>query len=749
MTNKKLIHCDELQSHIRIENGKVITPLEEEIDIFSTTKKTVVAWEPKTKLTPYEQLKKVYLDIETDLIPEVNGKKVSTEEAARQGRVRLIGLKSETGKEIIIGNTSEYKMLCQLRDILEQKKPDLLLTFNGTIFDLVYLYFRFEILKIDRNPFKIAEHTTNFRAARLAGRPWDVEFKAVYVNILGHRVDHIDLYQLAIAYDSVIRKFNVFSLKSLPIEMGLREIPRLELSPLQMQQAYDNCEYGNMIQYLKYDLEDTQLLADALMPSLYYQRIYFPRLTLQQLVTSGNATKWLTLLEDYYGKTFTNKIVRGDSAKFKGAITRAVAGIHRWVAAFDFSAQYPSCMKQYGINSENDPDGVMLAAMQHAVNYRGEIKYKKDPSKLEQDLSTAVKPVINSAYGSLASIIPYGDTVAAATVTLMARARIKWAIAFVESLGGEIVLSDTDSLYIKTNKTDLHLKYTLSEEILSQLPKDAPDQLLSAVAIGEELKKKIPSGSLLDFDGAMEILFVPPSTSPRDYDKKYTLGSNLGRQFAYKHLLVNYEQVGNLGQAEQSIKELDKELIDREISNYGHEKVTYSLLKTISDKHFLDFPNYEAIKKNYIKKIWDNKKQAYILKAKGKYVKRDRCQLEKDFQKNYISKLVKSKREADDYYYNLLAELYSREYDVDKLKITRVIRVNEINLVKLGIGKIHERVSYYIGTGDQPCISGQYSVTHYADKIKKMYEEMTCFIELTNRNDQDFEELLNLQMSLF
>jgi len=744
-TEKKLIHCDDLRNHVRIVNGLVITPPEESIDIFSVTSKKIPEWLPKVTLPPYESLSKVFLDIETNLIPDELRNK--PREAAKIGRVRMIGLRNEKKRNRIIREASEFEMLIQLRDTLEKKKPEILVTHNGVAFDIPYLYERFEKYGIARNPFYISDKVSRFGAAKIAGRPWDVFFNPVYCSVPDgsngyHRIQHIDTYLLAIAYDSILRKFNSFSLKELPIEMGLRTERRLELSPLEMQEAYDSGDYSRMNQYLEDDLEDTELLADALMPSLYYQRVYFPRISLQSMLTSGNATKWMTLLEDHYGKRFTDSLVRGEHASFKGAITRAIAGLHKNVAAFDFSGQYPSCMRQYGIVSENDPDYIMLAALKSAVEFRNKIKYAPERTKEQEDLSTAVKPLINSSYGSLASVIPYGDSIAAAMVTLMARARIKWAIAYVESLGGKIVLSDTDSLYITTKKRDVHETYPIPEGIMKQLPTDADPELYSAVAIGEQLKRVLPGDASLDFDGVMRVLFVPPSTTPENYDKSYKLNSHNGRKFAYKHLIYQ----GNLeSENEKDHVYLDKAIVDDEISKYGHEIVTFELLKSIADRHNMNFPDYQPIRKNYIKLEWNKKKQKYTLKAKGKYVKRDRYALEKEFQQEYIAKLVNSEVEADFYYHATLAELQSGLFDIEKLKVTRMIRAGEVNLIKLGIGRVHEKVSYYIGVDGQPTKTGRYNIGHYVKLLKKQHSELTCFSDAKVRKPHTDE----IQMTLF
>jgi DNA polymerase elongation subunit (family B) len=708
------IHCDDIREYLRIHNNHVITPPESKLNIFSPTRKILKPWKSKVTLEPYENLSKVYLDIETLRVPD---DEKDIRKIAKRGKIMMIGIRNEKGKNIIFRDESEARMIQDCFRVLDRKKPDILLTYNGIGFDLPYLHERALILGI-KSPFYINYewNESTFGAANIAGRYWDAKFRPVFCEFGGKKCPHVDIYQLAIGWDSVLRKFTEYSLKSIPIQLGLRDDERLDLGVEGIEECYRLGDWDTLATYLEFDLEDTEKLGNFFMPSLYYQKVYFPAFTIQQLSYLGNATKWGSVLEAYYGKEYTEKLPDPRQYSYQGAITHAVAGLHIDVAGCDFSGQYPSCMLMYGIHSQHDPDMHMNSVMGSAVEYRGTIKYKKNLTKEDEDLATAVKPVINSGYGSLGSHTPFGDSLAAATVTIFARARIKWAWKFVESMGGQVVLSDTDSVYVKTSLTDIHKKYPISEETLKKLPSDASPRLLGAVAIVEQLKANIPSGAKLDLEAVNRVLFVPPATIPEDYNKSYKFKSVNGKKYIYK-LFGNHEQI--------------EKIHHYALENFGGEKVTFDRLKLLSDKFDLGFPQYESIRKNYVKIDWNAKKQTWILKAKGRYVKRDRTYLEKMFQQRYLSLYAENPRMAEDYYYETVGAISSGQYDKLLLTITRKIRIGEKTIIKdLGGGKARDIVSYYQGANGKPTIDGDYDIEFYLDKLNRMYQEIQCMIAL-------------------
>ena len=724
----KKIHCDDIRNHIYIENGRIITPNEKDVDIFSTTSKKIPQWQPTTVIPSYEKVSKIYLDIETLLIPdELRG--VDTHLwAEKYGKILAIGLKNESGK-IIILDGNEKQILEELFRLLRKKKPQLIFTFNGLNFDLPYIFCRAKFWGLWSPLWINQQRIKRFGAAAIAGIYWAEEFYPAYWTFDGFKSSHIDLYQAAIGYDSVMRKFDSFSLKSLPEQLGLRKEREVVLSPQQIQDTYNN-DRETFNKYLQEDLDDTELLADFFMKSIFYQKIYFPTFNVQQLSYEGNATKWGSPLSIHYGKDYEQSLEQRNKLHYQGAITRAIPGVHFDVVSGDFSGQYPSCMMQYGIHSYQDPHMHMLAVMNHAMGYRNTIKYKPDATQQEKDLATAVKPVVNSAYGLLGSSSPWGDSVAAATVTLFARARILWAIETIESFGGKIVLSDTDSLYVHCNGNDtFHLTNPIPEDVLKKLPPNPSDNLLSAAAMICKLRTMIPSGSSLDFESVNKILFVPGKQNSKDYNKSYKFNSALGKKFVQKHF-------GNLKTVYQFV-----------LDNFGGEKVTFDRMMLIAKKFNIeDFPKNQAVRKNYFKLEWDNKTQKYKLKGKGKFVKRNVIPLERNFQVEYLTRLSISPLAAEEYYQGLIASIASGFHPLEELKVTRIIGKRERKLVELGIGKIHDKVSYYhieTTNGTQPGTEGAYSIPYYTDKLEKMHNEIKLFIseyepkELT----EEFEQL--------
>jgi uncharacterized protein YprB with RNaseH-like and TPR domain len=85
---------------------------------------TTPSWEPTTSVKPYEELTKLYLDIETTgLDPLVD-------------RVLMVGLMSQTGEKVIITDPDEKVTLTIMIDYLKANKPDCLIGHNLINFDV-------------------------------------------------------------------------------------------------------------------------------------------------------------------------------------------------------------------------------------------------------------------------------------------------------------------------------------------------------------------------------------------------------------------------------------------------------------------------------------------------------------------------------------------------------------------------------------------------------------------------------------
>ncbi|MGL5076116.1 MAG: 3'-5' exonuclease [Waterburya sp.] len=743
------IHCDEARKYFRIltdENGKkrVVTPPEEKLDIFSRTSKVIPKWEPKMNFRKYDQLSLMIVDIETLAID--NALK-DIRDKARKNRIMSIGVRNELGKNVFIQDGSERWMLEQLFNIIERKQPDVIAGHNSIWFDLPFIIERAKVLGV-KCPFKVNydKAPSRFAAAQVAGRYWNVEYYPIYITLKsGKRVAHIDTMMSAIAWDSVMRKMADFKLKTLPEALGLREDGvRLDLGLEGILDCYRRGDWDTLHEYLGDDLSDTHLLLKRFLPEIINQQAYFPEFDLQQLSLYGVGTKWQSGLSPLYPSGYFDQFEINAGIKYQGAITIALAGFFKGVVGKDWSGQYPGCMRQYGIHSERDPEMWMLAILQNAVDYRMEIKYSEErtgikPSAAKKEFVTTAKAVINGAYGALAAKVPLGDPIAAAMVTCFARARIKWTIRTLEELGGRLVLTDTDSIMFYTDRTDAHKIYEIPQDILKQVPPDATEQLLSAVAIGEEISRRIPEGTILDLDSINGMFFVPPTTSPSDYNRKSKIRTKTAKKFIF----------AQLGAVINDDMQWECDGYDYLLTHYPDEPISFNRLKEASDLFSCGFPNYIGVRKNYIKLSWDAKKKSWGLKAKGKFVKRDRTRLEKQFQQRYVELFHQSEETAEEYYRVTLMSLMSGKYDIKDLTITRKIRKGEKKLIELGFGKEREEVSYYVGVGGEKVQSGKYDVMFYVEKLNKMHEEIRCLmggIDYTKNEQPDAQlELVGVE----
>jgi DNA polymerase, archaea type len=123
------------------------------------------SWEPTTSVKPYEELTKLYLDIETTgLDPLVD-------------RVLMVGLMSQTGEKVIITDPDEKVILTRTIEHLTTNKPDCLIGHNLINFDVPFLATRCRINKIS-HPFTKASKTTRITSSSVNGQP--IEFTPVY-----------------------------------------------------------------------------------------------------------------------------------------------------------------------------------------------------------------------------------------------------------------------------------------------------------------------------------------------------------------------------------------------------------------------------------------------------------------------------------------------------------------------------------------------------------------------------------------
>jgi DNA polymerase, archaea type len=410
----------------------------------------VVPWQPTRAVMPYEQVPKLYLDIETLGLDAKgsnpngsNPNEINTSDADisanEAGRIIAIGLRDERGITYKLSHPDEGWLLRQALAAIAKKQPKILLGYNHLAFDLPFIIERCRQHGI-AHPFRVSDQERRVGASRLHGR--SIRYHPIYAK----GIDIIDVYHLVLINDFGTRQLTRYSLKVAALEFGLREQPRLELSHQEISHLWAQGNIEPILKYLDYDLEDTELVANYLVPSIYYQQEFVPGMSVQALATNGNGTKWQKMMEAQYPN---RPVPEADlPVEFEGSLNEGFAGLYRNVSKVDVSSLYPSLMLRYGICSHKDPEGKMLGVLANRLSERLALKaLGKQGDRMAQQKQGASKIMINSAYGFLGTGgVGYNDFEAAALVTAYGRAIARLMVTTIEQAGGVIAEVDTDGV---------------------------------------------------------------------------------------------------------------------------------------------------------------------------------------------------------------------------------------------------------------------------------------------------------------
>lgn len=464
------------------------------LDIYASNDKLIPDWQPTKEIGSINDIKIWFFDIETTGIdPNLN-------------QVKMIGNMLNNGKILIFNwlEFSEIEMLQTFFIMLEKVKPDVLTGHNIWKFDIPFIIRRCQILGI-KHPFWGGKEKI-FRTAQDFGKP--TIFNQYWLKFNGHTINIIDTMLQTKSKDFVERKLISYSLKSIPIDWGLREkTDRLELDYTELLECYNSNNTQKITEYLIDDLKDTALIFDRIFPEIFYQTLFLDW-KLQSIATSGNGSKWNTILKEFYPY---EQIKPEDKLSFDGGYTWGKAGIFHNIEKLDVSSLYPSIMLRYGIHSKKDYKGYQLRILKYLTTERLRLKKLKD-DKNAQDMSNALKIFINSSYGFLGVTgLEFNDMQAAALVTAYGRVIVKKMRDVITSAGSECVEIDTDGILYQLNKNN-------GEDIR----KIVQDNLPSGIVIDREKFGK---------EYGAKLLFVPPQKNNDDDEnnglkKNYIIVSN-------------------------------------------------------------------------------------------------------------------------------------------------------------------------------------------------------------------------------
>ncbi len=320
-------------------------------------------------------------------------------------------------------------------------QPGLLITHNGFKFDLPFLIRRWEKHGITHY-FRQGQKSKKITASSFHGKP--IEFKPLYWK----GTEIIDTFQQVCIWDKQTAKLEGYGLKNAVLALGLRKEKRLELAYKEIQNCWQAQNYERLSEYLVFDLEDTKLLADFLLPVVYYQMAYVPDLSFQQLAIASPALKAQRIHEGLYRGG--NQTVGADQTlSYEGGGVACVnPGLHDQVAKIDVASLYPSIMLRYGICSRKDKEHRFLGVLAFMTQERLELKQQARNGDRQADYrQKALKVLINGSYGFLKTrFYSFNDYQAAALVTAYGRKILDVMTQIVNQCEGTVVEIDTDGV---------------------------------------------------------------------------------------------------------------------------------------------------------------------------------------------------------------------------------------------------------------------------------------------------------------
>lgn len=302
----------------------------------------------------------------------------------------------------------------------------------------------------------------------------------------------IDLYPQTVLYDGLVRKLDRYRLKDAVIGFGLRDDRRLEIGA-DVYKYWADGDLDTIVEYLKFDLDDTEMLWNFLIPQRYFMKAYMPW-SLTRITTTGTGSWWNKYLISATG----TEPSKGDTASYQGALTYYHAGVFRNAVKLDFAGLYPSIMLTYLCYSEKDVNMMSLKTLKFLLEYR--LKMKKlaleTGDKDADGQQMTAKVLANSLYGLWNTRgLNFNDPYAGAAITAYGRNLARFMIQFAIDRDCVCIGVDTDGALISANKD------FKTDEDRKNFFRD----------LTEELNDHLPGFTSVDYEDDIELMYVPVS----------------------------------------------------------------------------------------------------------------------------------------------------------------------------------------------------------------------------------------------
>jgi len=380
---------------------------------------------------------------------------------------------------------SEKEMLEAFNELILKTKPDIIVTYNGDMFDWPFIRDRMNNYKITRpygydgSTIKIIKRRTS-SSARIKG------------------LAHVDLFIF-------VSKILSPSLKTSTLDLGSvsQELVGNTKKELNWDEFYDDWEKGNLTKIIDYSLTDAQVtyeLFDKLKTTLFEMA----KLVNQPLYETCRSS-YSSLVENYLinrAKKLNQEIPhrpKRDTVSARrwvtfegGYVHKPEPGMYKNIAVVDFRSLYPTIIVSYNIGPgtvnkdglkvkvddrvhsfDQDKKGFIPTVVKDLVETRAkikkELKNRKDP--LLEARSYAIKTITNATYGYLS--YPRSRWYCfdcSESITSLGRNHIKEVIKDAEKEGFGVCYGDTDSAFLTLGNKDVKELKEFIKKINNKLP---------------------------------------------------------------------------------------------------------------------------------------------------------------------------------------------------------------------------------------------------------------------------------------
>lgn len=362
-------------------------------------------------------------------------------------RILLIAACDNRGREWVLAEEDERRLLERFLDMLREADPDVLEGHNLFNFDIPYLAARASALGLpltmgrdgsvlslgrERN-VPIGGITRPFRPAQVWGR---------------HLLDTLFGVQ---RFDVGRGELESHALKEVAVHFGIAAPNRVYLDRTQLATIWKE-DAEKVRTYALQDVLETRSLADLVFPTEFYQSQMVPD-SYQNVATGGSGEKINSLLvREYLRQGYGIPQSQPPVACPGGHTEIRRTGVLRNVVKADVESLYPSIMLHYRVKPEADTLDVFLPMLAELTARRLEAKARarqKGPNAAYWDgLQSSFKILINSFYGYLgAPSFHFNDYRAATLVTSTGQELVKQVADELERTGAQVIEIDTDGVY--------------------------------------------------------------------------------------------------------------------------------------------------------------------------------------------------------------------------------------------------------------------------------------------------------------